>query len=133
MGAAEVEALPTHHAVERDFAAATQYRALNAIVLLRSQVLEIDTASFHAYTNSLRVTRARIPFAMQASGEFARIKCRRSSVRSQSPDERKRQHSGSTAGRAADWPHRLAASRLPHADGSIEAARGGRRCKHTLR
>jgi integron integrase len=48
MGAAEVEAFLSHLAVERNVAAATQNQALNAIVFLYKQVLEIDPGSFHA-------------------------------------------------------------------------------------
>ena len=48
MGAAEIEAYLTHLAVERKVAAATQNQALNAIVFLYKQVLEIDPGSFHA-------------------------------------------------------------------------------------
>jgi len=48
MGAAEVEAFLSHLAVERKVAAATQNQALNAIVFLYKQVLEIDPGSFHA-------------------------------------------------------------------------------------
>lgn len=48
MGAAEVEAFLSHLAVERKVAAATQNQALNAIVFLDRQVLEIDPGSFHA-------------------------------------------------------------------------------------
>ena len=48
MGAADVEAFLSHLAVERKVAAATQNQALNAIVFLYKQVLEIDPGSFHA-------------------------------------------------------------------------------------
>ncbi|MGA0287691.1 MAG: integron integrase [Candidatus Nanopelagicales bacterium] len=48
MGAAEIEAYLTHLAVERKVAASTQNQALNAIVFLYKQVLEIDPGSFHA-------------------------------------------------------------------------------------
>lgn len=48
MGATEVEAFLSHLAVERKVAAATQNQALNAIVFLYKQVLEIDPGSFHA-------------------------------------------------------------------------------------
>ena len=48
MGAAEVEAFLSHLAVERKVAAATQNQAMNAIVFLYKQVLEIDPGSFNA-------------------------------------------------------------------------------------
>lgn len=55
MGAAEVEAFLTHLAVERKVAAATQNQALNAIVFLYKQVLEIDPGQF----NAVRAKRPR--------------------------------------------------------------------------
>ncbi len=48
MGAAEVESFLTHLAVQRCVAAATQNQALNAVVFLYKQVLELDPGSFHA-------------------------------------------------------------------------------------
>lgn len=48
LGAAEIEALLTHLAVERHVAASTQNQALNAIVFLYKQVLEIDPGAFQA-------------------------------------------------------------------------------------
>jgi len=55
MGAAEIEAFLTHLAVERKVAAATQNQALNAIVFLYKQVLEIDPGQF----NAVRAKRPR--------------------------------------------------------------------------
>ena len=48
MGAVEVDAFLSHLAVERKVAAATQNQALNAIVFLYKQALEIDPGSFRA-------------------------------------------------------------------------------------
>ncbi|MDA0803739.1 MAG: integron integrase [Planctomycetota bacterium] len=48
LGAAEVESFLTHLAVQRRVAAATQNQALNAVVFLYKQVLELDPGSFHA-------------------------------------------------------------------------------------
>jgi integron integrase len=55
MGAPEIEAFLTHLAVERHVAAATQNQALNAIVFLYQQVLEIDPGQF----NAVRAKRPR--------------------------------------------------------------------------
>ena len=51
MGAPEVEAFLTHLAVRRHVAAATQNVALNAIVFLYRQVLEIDLETTMIYTH----------------------------------------------------------------------------------
>ena len=48
MGAAEVEAFLSHLAVDRRVAAATQNQALNALVFLYRQVLEVDPGRFNA-------------------------------------------------------------------------------------
>jgi len=48
MGAAEIEAFLTWLAVERNVAAATQNQALNAVVFLYKQVLEIEPGEFSA-------------------------------------------------------------------------------------
>jgi len=48
MGATEIEAFLTHLAVDRRVAASTQNQALNAIVFLYKQVLEIDPGTFNA-------------------------------------------------------------------------------------
>jgi integron integrase len=48
MGAAEVEQFLTHLAVERHVSASTQNQALNALVFLYKQVLEIDLGHFDA-------------------------------------------------------------------------------------
>jgi integron integrase len=48
MGAAEIESFLSHLAVNRRVAASTQNQALNALVFLYKQVLEIDPGSFHA-------------------------------------------------------------------------------------
>lgn len=48
MGAAEIDAFLTFLAVDRGVAAATQNQALNAIVFLYRQVLEIDPGRFNA-------------------------------------------------------------------------------------
>jgi len=48
LGAAEIEAFLSHLATERRVAAATQNQALNAIVFLYKQVLDVDPGTFNA-------------------------------------------------------------------------------------
>ena len=55
MGAVEIEAFLTYLAVEQKVAAATQNQALNAIVFLYKQVLQIDPGQF----NAVRAKRSR--------------------------------------------------------------------------
>ena len=55
MGAPEIEAFLTHLAVDRKVAAATQNQALNAIVFLYKQVLQVEPGQF----NAVRAKRPR--------------------------------------------------------------------------
>jgi len=55
MGAAEIESFLTHLAVDRRVAAATQNQALNAIVFLYKQVLDVEPGDF----NAVRAKRPR--------------------------------------------------------------------------
>ncbi len=48
MGAVEIEAFPTHLAVERNVAASTQNQALAALLFLYQQVLKIDIGRLDA-------------------------------------------------------------------------------------
>jgi integrase len=69
LGAAEVERFLTHLATDRTVAASTQNQALNALVFLYKQVLEIDLGRFAA----VRARRgARLPVVLDAA-EVGRV------------------------------------------------------------
>ena len=70
MGKAEIEAFLTHLAVQKKVAASTQSQALNALVFLYRQVLDLPVAGDIA---AVRARRGRRPPVVMTQGEVRRV------------------------------------------------------------